>query len=133
MRRTVLGLAALALALAATSMPALAHDGHDHITGTVARVEKGRVDVKGTDGRSTSVMLTASTAFTKAAKKASLADVKPGVRVEIEAMRGKSGLEAMEVKIGAAEAVYTCPMHPEVQQEIPGKCPKCGMHLEKKS
>jgi hypothetical protein len=24
---------------------------------------------------------------------------------------------------------YTCPMHPEVQQECPGKCPKCGMAL----
>ncbi|MBN8830011.1 MAG: copper-translocating P-type ATPase [Sphingomonadales bacterium] len=25
--------------------------------------------------------------------------------------------------------VYTCPMHPEVRQEGPGDCPKCGMHL----
>jgi nitrous oxide reductase accessory protein NosL len=29
-------------------------------------------------------------------------------------------------------AVYTCPMHPEVQQNHPGKCPKCGMNLVKK-
>jgi Cu+-exporting ATPase len=28
------------------------------------------------------------------------------------------------------KAVYTCPMHPEVQQEHPGHCPKCGMALE---
>ena len=27
-------------------------------------------------------------------------------------------------------AVYTCPMHPEVQQDHPGDCPKCGMALE---
>lgn len=27
-------------------------------------------------------------------------------------------------------AVYTCPMHPEVQQIGPGDCPKCGMALE---
>ena len=27
-------------------------------------------------------------------------------------------------------AVYTCPMHPEVRQEGPGDCPKCGMALE---
>lgn len=26
---------------------------------------------------------------------------------------------------------YTCPMHPEVQQPNPGKCPKCGMDLVK--
>lgn len=28
--------------------------------------------------------------------------------------------------------VYTCVMHPEVQSEKPGKCPKCGMTLVKK-
>lgn len=27
---------------------------------------------------------------------------------------------------------YTCPMHPEVQQDHPGACPKCGMALEPK-
>ncbi|WP_255682795.1 heavy metal translocating P-type ATPase [Dyella sp. 2HG41-7] len=27
-------------------------------------------------------------------------------------------------------AIYTCPMHPEVQQNGPGDCPKCGMALE---
>jgi P-type Cu+ transporter len=30
----------------------------------------------------------------------------------------------------AANALYTCPMHPEVQQQGPGSCPKCGMALE---
>jgi len=31
-----------------------------------------------------------------------------------------------------AKAVYTCPMHPEVISDKPGKCPKCGMTLVKK-
>jgi hypothetical protein len=26
---------------------------------------------------------------------------------------------------------YTCPMHPEVISDTPGKCPKCGMNLVK--
>jgi len=26
--------------------------------------------------------------------------------------------------------IYTCPMHPEVRQDGPGACPKCGMALE---
>jgi Cu+-exporting ATPase len=26
--------------------------------------------------------------------------------------------------------IYTCPMHPEVRQDHPGECPKCGMTLE---
>ncbi|HQR85431.1 MAG TPA: heavy metal translocating P-type ATPase [Limnohabitans sp.] len=29
-----------------------------------------------------------------------------------------------------AGAVYTCPMHPEIRQDHPGTCPKCGMTLE---
>lgn len=29
-----------------------------------------------------------------------------------------------------AGTLYTCPMHPEVQQDHPGNCPKCGMSLE---
>lgn len=30
-----------------------------------------------------------------------------------------------------SENSYTCPMHPEVVQEGPGDCPKCGMQLVK--
>jgi Cu+-exporting ATPase len=29
-----------------------------------------------------------------------------------------------------AGTIYTCPMHPEVRQDRPGSCPKCGMALE---
>jgi len=29
-----------------------------------------------------------------------------------------------------AKKLYTCPMHPEIVQEGPGTCPKCGMALE---
>ncbi|MES2201687.1 MAG: heavy metal translocating P-type ATPase, partial [candidate division FCPU426 bacterium] len=29
-----------------------------------------------------------------------------------------------------ADSIYTCPMHPEIQQLGPGTCPKCGMSLE---
>lgn len=28
------------------------------------------------------------------------------------------------------EAIYTCPMHPEIRQKGPGNCPICGMALE---
>jgi Cu+-exporting ATPase len=33
----------------------------------------------------------------------------------------------------APTTTYTCPMHPEVEQDSPGDCPKCGMPLEPKS
>jgi Cu+-exporting ATPase len=29
-----------------------------------------------------------------------------------------------------ADTIYTCPMHPEIRQDHPGNCPKCGMTLE---
>ena len=29
-----------------------------------------------------------------------------------------------------AGTTYTCPMHPEIRQDHPGNCPKCGMTLE---
>jgi Cu+-exporting ATPase len=29
--------------------------------------------------------------------------------------------------------IYTCPMHPEIEQDRPGNCPKCGMTLEPKA
>jgi len=31
---------------------------------------------------------------------------------------------------GSSNALYTCPMHPEIVQHGPGACPKCGMALE---
>jgi Cu+-exporting ATPase len=32
-----------------------------------------------------------------------------------------------------AGTIYTCPMHPEIEQDHPGTCPKCGMALEPKT
>ena len=31
-----------------------------------------------------------------------------------------------------AGVIYTCPMHPEIISDKPGKCPKCKMNLVKK-
>jgi Cu+-exporting ATPase len=33
-------------------------------------------------------------------------------------------------EISGTGEIFTCPMHPEVRQEGPGSCPKCGMALE---
>lgn len=32
----------------------------------------------------------------------------------------------------SSKTIYTCPMHPEIEQDHPGSCPKCGMDLEPK-
>jgi predicted RNA-binding Zn-ribbon protein involved in translation (DUF1610 family) len=34
-----------------------------------------------------------------------------------------------ETKAKTSSVKYTCPMHPEVVMNKPGKCPKCGMAL----
>ncbi len=36
---------------------------------------------------------------------------------------------AHPVSHDAETTTYVCPMHPEVRQDHPGDCPKCGMHL----
>ena len=40
--------------------------------------------------------------------------------------------KSVDPKISTKDTVYSCPMHPEVQQIGPGACPKCGMALEPK-
>lgn len=32
--------------------------------------------------------------------------------------------------VSTATSLYTCPMHPEIERDAPGTCPKCGMALE---
>lgn len=42
----------------------------------------------------------------------------------------KQSVDGAQVPQGRADAIYTCPMHPEVRQVGPGSCPICGMGLE---
>ncbi|HEX7380476.1 MAG TPA: heavy metal translocating P-type ATPase [Pirellulales bacterium] len=42
-------------------------------------------------------------------------------------------IKPMPPAAAGQKAVYTCPMHPEIEQEGPGSCPKCGMDLEPKT
>ena len=39
---------------------------------------------------------------------------------------------ASETNSAPLAALYTCPMHPDIEQDQPGDCPKCGMALEPK-
>ncbi|MFH0879686.1 MAG: heavy metal translocating P-type ATPase, partial [Lentisphaerota bacterium] len=43
---------------------------------------------------------------------------------------GKAGNDLPSTGAPFLGRIYTCPMHPEVRQEGPGTCPKCGMALE---
>ncbi len=43
------------------------------------------------------------------------------------------GVKAIAISSAPSEvaAMYTCSMHPNVRLSAPGKCPECGMNLEK--
>jgi Cu+-exporting ATPase len=42
------------------------------------------------------------------------------------------GERPKETPSASDDAIYTCPMHPEIEQVGPGDCPICGMALEPK-
>jgi hypothetical protein len=48
-----------------------------------------------------------------------------------EAMGGATAPHAHEDGTPMADT-YTCPMHPQIVKNAPGKCPICGMNLVKK-
>ena len=45
-------------------------------------------------------------------------------------MEHATGKDARESTVFDWAAVYTCPMHPEVDLPGPGACPQCGMAVE---
>lgn len=42
----------------------------------------------------------------------------------------QTGLSDQPPQSAPKGVMYTCPMHPEIRQDHPGTCPKCGMALE---
>ncbi len=52
-----------------------------------------------------------------------------GVAQRIGWLRASSGPADESSAKATAPTEYTCPMHPEIRQDEPGKCPICGMKL----
>jgi hypothetical protein len=48
--------------------------------------------------------------------------------VSAEQLRA-DGIEVPSPQKSSGPVTYTCSMHPEIVQDKPGKCPKCGMEL----
>jgi Cu+-exporting ATPase len=42
----------------------------------------------------------------------------------------RSAAPGSVTEVDTPGSIYTCPMHPEIRQDHPGQCPKCGMTLE---
>jgi hypothetical protein len=101
---------ALAVTAALTmSRYALAHEGHVHkVMGTVATVHENRLDVKATDGKTSTVTLNEKTKILREKAKATVEDLKPGERVVVSATEtkgkdGKATMIATEVRLGAGD------------------------------
>jgi FtsP/CotA-like multicopper oxidase with cupredoxin domain len=61
-----------------------------------------------------------------------LAQLRAEIAPYLEAPPDKTLAFVAEMDMGVPEGVpvvYVCPMHPEVESEEPGSCPKCGMKL----
>jgi hypothetical protein len=99
--------AVLAVMFALTLAPVVsAHEGHDHkILGTIAAVHDNTVDVKGADGKTSTISLNEKTKILQGTTAMKAADLKIGDRVVVTATGGgKDPFVAKEVRIGTAPA-----------------------------
>jgi len=78
-----------------------AHNGMEHVMGTVAGITSTSITVTVTDGKSQLVFITADTKYAKNDKAISLSDIKVGDHVVIHATGKNNQLTAVTVKVGA--------------------------------
>ncbi len=89
----------LTLGLFATT--AFAHNGMIHLMGTVSAVTDNSISVKGTDGKTQTAVITATTKFSKGTAAVTLKDIKVGDRIVIDTTKKGEQFTAVEVKVGA--------------------------------
>ena len=97
-----LTVAVFALALAVS---AYAHEGHDHkIMGTVAAIHENRLEVKGTDGKPSTMTVDAKTKVLRGTSAVRLGDIRIGERIvvtatEVKDKQGKTAMIAKQVNL----------------------------------
>jgi hypothetical protein len=100
--------AALALTMAASLAPLVAHDGHVHrIMGTVTVKDAKHLEVKTPGGETLSIAISDKTFATRAKRKVALDEIKPGARVVVDIGNGEDPLIAGEIQVGATKIVET--------------------------
>ncbi len=106
-RRFILTLAMVSL----VSASALAHGTGRHERGTVSATTADTITLKTAEGPEVTLLVTAKTQFLKSGAKASLADLKPGIRViaDVEEKDGK--LHATLVRFGPPKKTASAPSH----------------------
>ncbi len=79
---------------------AYAHNGMEHIMGTVASITDSSITVTTTDGKTQTVTATADTKYSKMDAVVSLKDIKVGDHVVIHATKKNDKLIAATVQVG---------------------------------
>ena len=79
---------------------AYAHNGMEHVMGTVASITDNSITVTTTDGKSQTVTTTADTKYTKMDAAIALKDIKVGDHVVIHASKKNDKLIAATVQVG---------------------------------
>jgi opacity protein-like surface antigen len=82
---------------------AYAHNGMEHVMGTVASITDNSITVTTTDGKSQTVTTTADTKYTKMDAAIALKDIKVGDHVVIHATKKNDQLIAATVQVGTGK------------------------------
>lgn len=86
----------------ASSAPSAAHPGHDHkLMGTITSIDKNKVVMKTTEGKSMTFEITPTTTLKRGKEKGTLADLKAGMRVVVNVGDGVEPLKAKDVQFSA--------------------------------
>lgn len=113
MRQLAIGFLVSAAVLGTSALQA--HEGHVHkLMGTVTtvRADANEVEMKTTDGKTTTFYVTAETKYLKGSVPGGLADLSAGARVVVTArMKGDKAFAA-EIKIGVATPATLVSPHP---------------------
>lgn len=94
----------LVLALVLFSRFSYAHNGMQHIMGTVTAITDTSITVKTIDGHVRTVALTGTTKYSKSGGLATIRDIKVGDRIVIHATEKNEKLTAAQVNVGAMKA-----------------------------
>ena len=91
----------LVLTLGVFAGAAYAHNGMQHVMGTVSAITPSNITVKATDGSTQTVLLSSDTKYLKGTQVITAKDIKVGDHVVIHATKKGDQLTAAEVKVGA--------------------------------
>jgi hypothetical protein len=92
----------VAVFLGLAASPVLAHGGGPHLKGTISAIAPDQIIVKDADNHEWQAKITPQTRFIRSKAAGNLEDLHPGDRVVVHTRKMGDGLEAVEVRYGAA-------------------------------